>query len=315
MIGFALKKLAKTHSIKISDGIAYGSMMGYATTLSEGSGWKRIDIATTFPEQEKLLALREEIAPVNLKKEYRVQNLVFSDKCTTVVFLDNPGTMKKLEAFIAWFYPLLEKYGATKADICLQCGETITDGSWYKINNVGLRFHDACANAVQEELEQEVKAQPQEDTGSYMQGFLGALIGSVLGSLVWALVLYLGYVAALVGLLIGWLSNKGYDLLHGKQGKGKIAILIFALILGVVLGTFIPDVIYLTELINAGEFPGYRLLDIPALIVDTFIWDAEYQSAILSNIGVGLLFAGLGAFALIRNTSRQITGTKIKKLR
>jgi hypothetical protein len=33
-------------------------------------------------------------------------------------------------------------------------------------------------------------------------------------------------------LLIGWLANKGYDLCKGRQGKGKVAILVIAVIIG-----------------------------------------------------------------------------------
>ena len=53
MIGSGLKKLANQYGMRISDGIAYGRLMGFATTLCEGSGWKRVDITTRFANTEQ----------------------------------------------------------------------------------------------------------------------------------------------------------------------------------------------------------------------------------------------------------------------
>lgn len=312
MIGSGLKKLAREHNMQIASGVAYGSLMGYATTLYEGSGWKRIDIATAVPDPGQL---RSAISDVDLQKEYRIQALTVGDKMIAVVFLDNPGTLKKIQAFIQWFYPLLLQHGAPGANICAECGQPLMENSWYLLRNTVFPLHDTCAENIRNAQQEDLRQQQEEDTGSYVQGFVGALVGSALGSVVWAIVLYLGYVASLVGLLIGWLSNKGYDLLHGRQGKGKVVILILALVLGVVLGTIIPDVIFLSEALSAGELPGLSFADIPSIILDTFANDAEYRGAVISNIALGLLFAGLGAFALIKQTRDQLSTPKIKKLR
>ena len=74
MIGSGLKKLAKTHGMTVANGIAYGSLMGYATTFSEGAGYKSIAIATNFPEagqQERLLAAVNGIAHTAVGVEKR----------------------------------------------------------------------------------------------------------------------------------------------------------------------------------------------------------------------------------------------------
>ena len=46
MIGSGLKKLAKEYGMTVSGGIAYGSMGGFAATLSEGAGYKRLVFST-----------------------------------------------------------------------------------------------------------------------------------------------------------------------------------------------------------------------------------------------------------------------------
>ena len=223
--------------------------------------------------------------------------------------------MKKIEAFIAWFYPLLEQHGAQKADICTECGTQITAGSWYVVDGIAYHMHDACAEHVAQELSADAQQRSDEDTGTYIKGFFGALIGAMLGSAVWAVVLYLGYVASLVGLLIGWLAEKGYTLMKGKRGKGKITILIIVIILGVLAGTILPDVVLLAQMIGAGELPGFTYGDIPMLIGMVMAKDAEYLSGTLGNAGMGLLFAALGVFALLRKTKREVSDITIKKLK
>ena len=120
--------------------------------------------------------------------------------------------------------------------------------------------------------------------------------------------------ASLVGLLIGWLAEKGYTLMKGKQGKGKIVILIFVIILGVLLGTLLPDIVSVAQMISAGELPGFTYGDIPLVIMKVMEVDAEYMSGTLGNAGMGLLFAALGVFSLLRKTKQDITGVTITKL-
>lgn len=314
MIGSGLKKLAKQHGLRVSGGIAYGDLMGFATTLCEGSGWKRIDIATRFSDMEQQKAFQAALYAVDTKRQYRVQNLAVGQRNINVVFQDTIGTMKKIEAFIAWFYPLLDRYGAYKADICAECGTQITSGNWYMVDGIAYHMHDTCAEHVAQELDMESQKREDEDTGSYGSGFIGALIGALVGSVVWALILYAGYVASLVGLLIGWLAEKGYTLMKGKQGKGKFVILIFVIILGVLVGTLLPDVVSVAQMISAGELPGFTYGDIPLVIMKVMEVDAEYMSGTLGNAGMGLLFAALGVYSLLRKTKQEIAGVTITKL-
>lgn len=315
MIGSGLKKLANQHGMTVGSGVAYGSLMGYASTLSEGSGWKRIDVATRFTEHAQQEAFLSALNAVDIKREYRVQSMQVGQRMINVVFADTVGTMGKIEAFVAWFYPLLDQFGALKADICLECGMQITAGGWYMVDGVVYHMHETCAERVGRDLETDAQKRKEEDTGSYGKGFLGAMLGALVGSAVWAVVLYLGYVASLVGLLIGWLAEKGYTLMKGKQGKGKIIILIVAIIFGVLIGTLLPDVVMLVQMIGAGELPPEITYgDIPALIVFLMAEDAEYLTATLSNAGMGLLFAALGVFALLRKTKQEVSDITIKKL-
>lgn len=315
MIGSALKKLASEHNMKVASGVAYGAMAGFAATLSEGSGWKRITLTTKFTDVQKQNELLALCNGRNLQKEFRVRSLQFTPNGIDIVFLDNPGTMKKLRAFLDWFLPLLSEHGATGAGVCTQCGLEITGGgSWKLVDGVAFHYHPACGEKVERDIRAGEEQKKETDSGSYLTGLLGALAGSVLGAVVWAIVLSIGYVASVVGLLIGFLAEKGYNLLHGKQGKAKLLILILATVVGVALGTFGGDAISLGQMIAGGEFPGYTFADIPYLIVSTLQLSPDYASGVAKNIVMGLVFAGLGIWGLLRKTSQEVSDVKIVEL-
>lgn len=314
MIGSGLKKLAQENGMKVAKGVAYGSLQGFAATMSEGSGYKQIVFTTKFTDAAQRDELLAQLNQVNVQRTYRVQSLNLAPDAIQIIFTDNPGTMKKIQEFLAWFIPLLQQYGATPFHVCSECGCEVTAGRWLLVNGVAYHLHDACAEKTRRDIMSSEQAEKEQRTGSYGMGILGAFLGAVIGAVVWALVLNMGYVASLVGLLIGWLAEKGYTLLKGKQGKGKLAILIVAIIFGVVLGTFAADYITVADMINAGELSGVAHGDIPVFIFYLLSVDSEYLTATLANVGMGLLFAALGVFALLKKTNAEVSDTKIVDL-
>ena len=314
MIGMGLKKLAQKYGMTVSGGIAYGAMEGFAVTLSEGMGYKRLDIVTKFTEPGQREIFLNQISQEGVEKEYRIQKILLKSKNIEILFTDSIGTMKRIEAFIAWFFPQLAQSGASPVEICIECGQPVSPAGWYKINGLVFQLHDACAQQINRDMEEKAQQRKDADTGSYISGTFGALIGALLGAVVWAIVLALGYITSIGGLLIGWLAERGYALAKGKQGKGKFVILILAIVFGVLLGTFLPDVVDLARAISEGELPWYSYGDIPALILEAMEYSSEYAEAVLSNAGMGLLFAALGAFVLLRRTKQEVTNPTLKKL-
>ena len=313
MIGSGLKKLASEHNMKVAHGVAYGSMNGFAVTLSEGSGYKRMAISTKIREEEKLGLLQVQLSRRNLQKEFRVKSLELGEKFIDVIFLDNPGTMKKIYAFIEWFFPMLEESGAAKADVCAECGMSVADGKWKLINGCAHYMHESCAQRVLRDVELEQEQNKLENRGSYAAGFVGALLGAALGAVAWAALLNFGYVASIVGLLIGFLALKGYDLLKGKQGKGKVFILVIAIVLGVLLGTFGGYLWQLAGMVGSGELPGMSYGDLPYLFM-FLLADSEFIAGAVKDILMGLLFAGLGTYGILRNTGKEVAGFKMTDL-
>lgn len=315
MIGGNLKKLAEQHGMKIASGVAYGTMMGYAVTLNEGSGYKCMVVSTTFPDPVQKSQLESHLNQQNLTKEYRVQTLTFGETFIRIVFTDTVGTMKKVEAFIDFFFPLLGQYGATGAEICTACGQPLAgSGEWKLIEGTAHCLHGACAQNLRQAIADADTKRKADNNGSYFWGVVGALLGAAVGAILWAVILELGFYAAIVGLVIGLLANWGYNLLHGKQGRGKVVILILAVIFGVVLGSFLADAYEAITLIKDETWAGLAYSDIPATLLYLLQTEAEYRTNVITRILMGLVFAGLGVFSLLRQTGKEVSGVKMINL-
>ena len=315
MIGSGLKKLAKEQGMRVAQGVAFGTLRGYATTLSEGMGFKTVAVTTKLEEEKKVI-LRDRLAERDLGKEFRVEQLQLCDDGVIVQFLDNPGTMKKICAFIDWFWPVLEEAGAGKADICTECGLPIgTDGVWKLVDEAAFHLHPACAQRMDRSIEIQEEQEKEDQQGSFGRGFVGALLGALVGAIVWALVLSIGYVAAIIGLLIFWLANKGYQLLGGPRGRKKIVALVVCIFLGVVIGTLLGEGMAVGQMILQGYLPGATLADIPALILAMAVEYPDYIRDMLLNMVMGLVFAYGGTWYDLYKESRMNRRTRVKHLK
>ncbi len=314
MIASGLKKLAKEHGMTVAAGVAYGSMGGFAATLSEGSNYKRIVFATHFRDAAHKEGLMAEVERKNVQKEFRVTRMGVNTNCITVEFHDTIGTMKKLRSFLTWFLPQLQRWDASPWNSCPECGMPVESGHWALVDGTAYYLHEACGRKLEGEIAESNTRRREEAAGSYLSGAIGALLGALPGAVVWAVVLMLGYVASIVGFLIGWLAEKGYRLLKGKEGKGKIAILIVVIILGVVLGTLFAEGVTVAQMISSGELYGFQFTDIPLIILVTLSENPDYLMSLGSNVLMGLLFAALGVWTILRQTGSEVADVKYRKL-
>lgn len=315
MIGTGLKKLAKEYGMSLAQGVAFGQMRGYAATLSEGMGFKQIALTGCLAEENKVV-LRSRLGERDLGTEFRIEQIQLCDDGLIIQFLDNPGTMKKIYAFIDWFWPVLDEAGMGKADICTECKMPIgADGVWRLVDEAAFHLHPGCAQRMSRSLEIQQEQEKQERTTSYGKGFLGAILGALLGAIVWAIVMSIGYVTAIVGILICWLAGKGYQLLGGPRGRGKVLALIVSIFLGVVLGTVLGEVLAVGQMILQGYIPGAGLADIPALILALVVEYPDYLTDMLLNMLLGLLFAYGGTWWTLYQEHRANRRTKMKNLK
>jgi len=153
----------------------------------------------------------------------------------------------------------------------------------------------------------------EEKKDNLLLSIVGALVGALLGALAWAIVGALGYIASIIGFLIAFLAAKGYDLLRGPQGAVKLIVLILCVILAVAVG-------------NAGAYlwavhNGYTeaVAELSAVerqlvmseaeyfsnVLPELVNDPEIQQDFIKDMGVGLLFAVLGCFGLLKNAGKK----------
>ena len=312
MIGSALKKFAAENGLNVSGGIAYGSYQGYAITLSEGAGNKQLTVSTHLTDTA-VAWLNSQLSSHDLMKEFRIEDTKLTGIGVRVVFNDNPGTMKRFHAFLQWFFPLLIQSGATGYDHCCCCGQPFNgDETWKIAGALPIHIHSGCAQSLLRGVQQEEEAEAH--TGSYIKGLLGALLGGVLGAILWALVLYLGYIAAAAGLAIGLLAELLYGAFGGKNGKGKIPILILGVVVGVVLGTFASDAITLGVMISNNEI-SLSFSEIVPYIIYLLGESAEYYDATMSNLMEGMLFALIGMAGMLYRTYKETKKFKMKDMK
>ena len=305
MIGSGLRKLAAEKGLKVASGVAYGSLHGYCATLSEGSGNKTLVFSTRFTEVAQKVAFTEHLQTLGLDKEFKLMALEVQDKIIQVVFLDTIGTMKRIAGFIDRFIPILEQYGASKLDICPECGTMLTGGSWKLVNGIAIYVHEACAERIRDAIQ--VGNEERLSTGSYLSGAVGAFLGATGGAAAWAGVMLLGYVTSLVGFLIGFLAERCYNLFRGKKGVGKIVILILAVIFGVLLGNAAANMI---AILNELSGYGFGIKEGIEFLIAAFTEVPEVRVAMIKDTVLGLLYAGLGVAFLISKTKKEVTGPK-----
>lgn len=314
MIGSTLKKYALENGLKVSGGIAYGNFRGYSSYLCEGSGWKMLGIKTRIPEESQMTALVNQLQDKEITKQYRLREVRCQDGDIRIMFTDTIGTMKRFEAFMEWFFPILNSTGATRYNTCDSCGlEMSGNDQWMIVDDAVYHVHTACAEKMSSAVRYAEEKAREEDQGSYLSGLVGAVLGALLGGVIWAVIYVLGYFAAAVGMVIALLAVKGYDLLHGKQGKAKILIVVLAVILGVVAGTFGAYCWQLLTLVRDGTLM-LTVADIPAFSIELLRENAELSSLFLRDVGLGLFFGLLGSLGIVLRTAKSVSKAKITTL-
>lgn len=175
----------------------------------------------------------------------------------------------------------------------------------------------------------------QQQEGSVLRGLLGALIGAILGAVIWGAVgLLTQRVFSLIGILLGFLTAKGYELLKGRDGVVKIVIVVICVILSVVLGEAIYNggmihQAYLEKVESDIAYYKTFNIDVQAMIetnptlayseylytekevFEMYLTDKEYLADAGKNLVTALLFAAIGAGAVIVDMAKKKQQTPV----
>ena len=292
MIGVQLQQLAESYGLKYDQAVAYGILEGYAATFLEGTGCSRIMLTTRFESASQKDRLMNIVSSKDLKGLYGIRKLQIAKKVIHISFKSGPDTIEKIKDFITWFMPLLEQYGASKADICTQCQEPIgeEDAHWVlRDGAVAFHMHHSCAEELKTSIYSTAKNPQIYGEGSLSKGILGALLGAVLGAVLWMAMELIHFYAPIAGMAIGWLVVNCYKKLGGKICKLRLPILAISGVLGTAFGVFLAS---FATASNKGAF--FAELANP-----------EMLSSMIELTGLGILFFALGLFVSIKSEQRR----------
>ncbi len=359
MLSSAMQKIANANHLKIAQNIAYGIAKGCFITLCEGPYYKRMYIyvgchhksddqgnpqPTTegFSIPEHLIVANELAQNIaRLAADYKTY-YVFNDKnnlpgdkrisgvavkngyLVQVNFAAGIKTAKGIQAFIDNILPQVADL--TEPDKCMKCG-TGNDDTTVPVMLSGeavVPMHAACADehiASLEAAEAAREAAKPEKRGNAFLGTIGAFVGAMLGAAAWMLVGMLGYIAGIIGWLIAFLSGKGYDLMGGKNGKFKIAVVIVCVIIAVVAGSCGVYAWQIHEIYTeaAADLKPWESL-IPeseffALMIEELMASSEFLAEAGRDLLIGLLFAAWGCVSLMRGFTNPAKVSKAQVLK
>ena len=133
----------------------------------------------------------------------------------------------------------------------------------------------------------------------YILGFVGALLGGLVGAIPWAIVSSTGWFVAWLGYVIAIAASKGYDLMKVKVSMKKIWFVAVSVVVGVFAGQIMSDMI---SIALDGEVSG-MFWYIFAYYMENL---GEYISINASNLILGLIFAALGGFSVLKGIQKEM---------
>lgn len=308
MVGTAIKKFAKEKEWTIKNGISFGIYRGYMMSMQEGAGWKSLSIAARFENDDALNSAYELLNDKKIMKEYRITDSTITPSSVIISFLDNPGTMKKILEFMESFCDGLDSFCAKGVNYCSSCGQEFNSSSAVPavMNDVVYLLHESCMDKDDETM-QHLKDEKAKD-GSTLLGLIGALAGALLGAIPWAVASYFGWFVSWFGFLIGIASQKGYELLKGKESRAKGFVIIVATVIGIIIAESVAIMVSIGVMWTQEGYDFY-LLDIVYSYAYALATDSSLLVAVLGEIALGFVFAALGIWSIIRNIFKT-TGKK-----
>lgn len=296
----SLKFLVQNYQMKQHHKSYYRELEGYLVTVSEGNTHINIMVSVTFPDMSTYTRLKEMLQDKALRKEYHLYNHNVTEK--TVQIGVDYGLNKKMRGVVAmeWLLRTLRELGVRGVEICSVCGQPLAleDRADTMISDCAVAMHSSCASRMQTSVVDQEQREKEQPT-NLGRGLLGAVIGGVLGALPWAIFYALGYFVAWCGLIIGWGALKGYTRAGGRVRRITIPFLLVIIVLCVLLGQVMGDALQLAYGIFTGELAPFTYGDIPSML-DLVYGMSDYRPQFIGNFLMGLLFAGLGVFGLIR---------------
>jgi hypothetical protein len=295
-----LERFSEKHGLQTDKKQIWGQYKGYQFTIGQYSGDNILTVFTSLAfedtaEEQKLDSILEGLKAAKEIKDYKNNGSSLSITKTKAF---GQVSVEELEYLLDRLANEFSKIGARPA--CFNCNnEGEKDFACY--NGVVMTMCDTCYASISENLNQ-AQGEYEIKSSNYLSGAVGAILGALLGSVLWVVIGMIGYIASIAGLAISAASTKGYMLLNGKMTKLAPWIIGLASLIALILAQFVTlDITFYNEFKKA----GYDV-SITDTILSTFelpFIDPEVTTDFFKNMGLGLLFAALGAFSTFRRLS------------
>ncbi len=229
-----------------------------------------------------------------------------ADERSLWLTLEGEPKAESVSAFLYEFSRYLSDSGYVSS--CAICPKTRSLGHRLQNGQV-LEVCPACAEKHSSQLH---SLAPQHGIkSSYMRGAAGAALGGITGMILWILVNFAGSFSFICGVPMAYFVYKGYHMLHGKHSRNMFAILFAALIVFTYIAVMTCEgIIVYRARMDAGFTTGL-FSEIGGMMTGLLypgVYDTPY---LMMRLGIGLLFSGLGGFALVLRFRRE-NGAGIK---
>lgn len=276
--------LANTLNLKYKDTTLFGKYHGFYVRIDVFNERYHSVLVSAFSLESKgdMYGYLENKKHDDVIDEYTVNNGV-------VVFSYNAENEQhiSLNDVLREFTGLLLKNDYTT--VCTACNE-VKESSFYDVNGKIKILCTACSGKIEQAI-----AAEKNKSGNYVMGFIGAFIGAMIGSLLWIGIGYIGFYASIAGYAIAYASFYGYTFVKGLNSKIGVAINVVSIVFALLLAEYIGIMLQILK-----EYPDLSIVQYifatPALFSDP-----EFLTSIVPNLGLGLVFAGLGSHKIIRS--------------
>lgn len=299
MVGSGLRKLGDENGLRVLSDSVCGNFKGYFVRMNEGASTKKIDFCFNAEDSEKQLQINAFIDDV--QKKNQINTYSHTPTGMTIVFADTVGTISRIKEFLDKFIPFLDSLEIKGANYCSVCGKILDSPPEFQFHgDITYYGHRSC---IQNDS-QRASTLLAEGNKSYVKGIIGALLGMFIGVIPMILLAQVSIYSGIAGLLLGTLIKKGYEILGGKLGRSKLAIILIFAVVGVFLATYCNCAIATYGFyMEANYLPTFT-----EFIQSTFeiMFAPENQSILSSELGLGFLFTGLGFIRVYKQVNNEI---------
>lgn len=229
---------------------------------------------------------------ITFLEEYKINNQIDYTVSNDSLVIKYKDTTNSIE-FNDFINGVVEQLGKINAqNQCIHC-ENTTELSFYDTKDGVCLLCDSCAKKLTDKIDSVVNA-----PNNYGVGFFAALLGALIGSILWIIVGYFGYIASICGYAIAFASFYGYKFVRGKITNTGIVINIICVFIALLVANYINFAIAIFKVEQDAPF-ALCFIGVPF-----YLADSTNLGIFLKDFGLGLVFAFLGIWGLIKEKAK-----------